>query len=66
MILDAQFDLAMDELELRGGAGPLDGFLQLRFVDDFYLDNTEDMRKLARERWRKRASALGLIEESTS
>jgi iron complex outermembrane receptor protein len=32
-------------LELRGGAGPVDGFLQLRFVDDFYLDNTEDMRK---------------------
>ena len=23
----------------------MDGFLQLRFVDDFYLDNTEDMRK---------------------
>jgi iron complex outermembrane receptor protein len=32
-------------VELRGGAGPVDGFLQLRFVDDFYLDNTEDMRK---------------------
>jgi iron complex outermembrane receptor protein len=32
-------------LELRGGAGPIDGFLQLRFVDDFFLDNTEDMRK---------------------
>ena len=32
-------------LELRGGAGPVDGFLQLRFVDDFFLDNTEDMRK---------------------
>jgi iron complex outermembrane receptor protein len=32
-------------LEVRGGAGPIDGFLQLRFVDDFYLDNTEDMRK---------------------
>ncbi len=31
-------------LELRGGAGPVDGFLQLRFVDDFFLDNTEDMR----------------------
>jgi len=35
----------MGTLELRGGAGPVDGFLQLRFVDDFYLDNTEDMRK---------------------
>jgi len=34
----------MGTLELRGGGGPLDGFLQLRFVDDFYLDNTEDMR----------------------
>ena len=32
-------------LELRGGAGPVDGFLLLRFVDNFYLDNTEDMRK---------------------
>jgi iron complex outermembrane receptor protein len=32
-------------LELRGGAGPIDGFLQLRFVDSFYLDNSEDMRK---------------------
>jgi iron complex outermembrane receptor protein len=32
-------------LEIRGGAGPVDGFLQIRFVDDFYLDNTEDMRK---------------------
>jgi iron complex outermembrane receptor protein len=32
-------------LELRGGAGPVDGFLRLRFVDDFFLDNTEDMRK---------------------
>ena len=35
----------MGTLELRGGGGPVDGFLQLRFVDDFYLDNTEDMRK---------------------
>jgi iron complex outermembrane receptor protein len=32
-------------LELRGGAGPVDGFVQLRYVDTFYLDNTEDMRK---------------------
>jgi iron complex outermembrane receptor protein len=32
-------------LELRGGAGPVDGFLLFRFVDDFFLDNTEDMRK---------------------
>ncbi len=35
----------MGTLELRGGGGPVDGFLQLRFVDDFFLDNTEDMRK---------------------
>jgi iron complex outermembrane receptor protein len=32
-------------LELRGGGGPVDGFLQLRFVDNYYLDNTEDMLK---------------------
>jgi iron complex outermembrane receptor protein len=32
-------------LEIRGGAGPVDGFLQVRHVDDFYLDNTQDMRK---------------------
>ncbi len=32
-------------LQLIGGAGPVDGFLQLRYVDDFYLDNTEDMRR---------------------
>jgi iron complex outermembrane receptor protein len=35
----------MGTLELRGGAGPVDGFLQLRFVDHFYLDNSQDMRK---------------------
>jgi outer membrane receptor protein involved in Fe transport len=35
----------MGTLELRGGGGPVDGFLQLRFVDDFFLDNTEDMSK---------------------
>ncbi len=35
----------MGTLEIRGGAGPVDGFLQLRFVDEFFLDNTEDMRK---------------------
>jgi iron complex outermembrane receptor protein len=32
-------------LQVNGGIGPVEGFLQLRFVDDFYLDNTEDMRK---------------------
>jgi iron complex outermembrane receptor protein len=32
-------------LTVRGGAGPVDGFLQVRFVDEFFLDNTEDMRK---------------------
>ncbi len=35
----------MGTLELRGGAGPVDGFVQFRFVDDFYLDNSQDMRK---------------------
>ena len=35
----------MGTLELRGGVGPVGAFLQLRFVDDFFLDNTEDMRK---------------------
>ena len=35
----------MGTLELRGGAGPVEGFLQFRFVDDFYLDNSQDMRK---------------------
>jgi iron complex outermembrane receptor protein len=32
-------------LELYGTAGPLRGVLTVRFVDDFFLDNTEDMRK---------------------
>lgn len=32
-------------LQVHGGAGPVGGFVQLRFVDEFYLDNTEDMRK---------------------
>jgi iron complex outermembrane receptor protein len=35
----------MGTLELRGGTGPVDGFLQFRFVDSFYLDNSQDMRK---------------------
>ncbi len=32
-------------LELHGGVGALRGTLAVRFVDDFFLDNTEDMRK---------------------
>jgi iron complex outermembrane receptor protein len=32
-------------LELYGVAGPVRGVLTVRYVDDFFLDNTEDMRK---------------------
>jgi iron complex outermembrane receptor protein len=32
-------------VEIYGTAGPVTGVLTVRFVDDFYLDNTEDMRK---------------------
>jgi len=32
-------------LELFGSAGPVSGVVTVRYVDDFYLDNTEDMRK---------------------
>ena len=32
-------------LEIHGKAGPVKGVLTVRYVDDFYLDNTEDMRK---------------------
>jgi iron complex outermembrane receptor protein len=32
-------------LELHGATGPLSAVLTVRFVDDFYLDNTQDMRK---------------------
>jgi iron complex outermembrane receptor protein len=32
-------------LQVNGTIGPLNGFLQIRYVDDFFLDNTEDMRK---------------------
>ncbi len=32
-------------LEVHGTAGPVTGTLTVRYVDDFYLDNTEDMRK---------------------
>lgn len=35
----------MASLELHAGAGPVQGTLTVRYVDDFYLDNTEDMRK---------------------
>ena len=34
--------------------------LGLEIVDE--LDSVEDMRRLAKERWRRRASELGLIE----
>jgi CBS domain containing-hemolysin-like protein len=39
----------------------IETLLGLEIVDE--SDNTEDMQKLAREKWKKRASALGLIEE---
>ncbi|MEJ2321531.1 MAG: CNNM domain-containing protein [Gammaproteobacteria bacterium] len=42
----------------------IETLLGLEIVDEF--DNTEDMRKLARQRWKKRAASLGLIEESSS
>jgi len=32
-------------LEVHGVAGPVKGFLTIRYVDDFYLDNTENMRE---------------------
>ena len=32
-------------LEVHGTTGPVTGVLTVRYVDDFYLDNTEDMRK---------------------
>jgi len=32
-------------LEVHGSAGPVTGSLTLRYVGDFYLDNTEDMRR---------------------
>ncbi len=32
-------------LQLTGGAGPVDGMLTVRYVGEFYLDNTEDLRK---------------------
>jgi iron complex outermembrane receptor protein len=35
----------MASLEIHGAAGPFTGMLTVRHVDDFFLDNTEDMRK---------------------
>ena len=32
-------------LEVHGAAGPVKGVLTVRYVDDFFLDNTEDMRR---------------------
>jgi len=37
-------------LQLTGGAGPVDGLLTLRYVGEFYLDNTEDLRKTPGDR----------------
>ncbi len=37
-------------LRLTGGWGPVDGVLSLRYVGDFYLDNTEDLRKSPEQR----------------
>ena len=42
----------------------IETLLGLEIVDE--LDNAEDMQALARENWKKRASALGLIEEISS
>lgn len=42
----------------------IETLLGLEIVDEF--DGTEDMQKLAREQWEKRAKKLGIIEEKTS
>mgnify|MGYP000432245376 CR=1 FL=1 len=54
----------MREVEAVGSSSAFGRLLGLEIVDEF--DNTEDMRKLARRRWQKRASALGLIEDDAS
>lgn len=41
----------------------IETLLGLEIIDE--LDNAEDMQALAREKWKKRASALGLIEETS-
>ncbi len=41
----------------------IETLLGLEIVDEF--DGTEDMQKLARQRWETRAKALGIIEEKT-
>lgn len=42
----------------------IETLLGLEIVDEF--DGTEDMQILARQRWEKRAKALGIIEEKSS
>lgn len=42
----------------------IETLLGLEIVDEF--DSAEDMQSLARENWKKRASALGLVEEEGS
>ena len=42
----------------------IETLLGLEIVDEF--DGTEDMQKLAREQWEKRAKKMGIIEEKTS
>lgn len=42
----------------------IETLLGLEIVDEF--DGTEDMQKLARQQWEKRAKSLGIIEETPS
>ena len=42
----------------------IETLLGLEIVDEF--DGTEDMQKMARQKWEKRAKELGLVEEKTN
>lgn len=69
-LLDKREHIALVVDEFGGMAGivtmedVIETLLGLEIVDEF--DNTEDMQVLARESWKKRATALGLIEETAS